>query len=270
VSVTYDDFGVDYDDSNTLYDSSPTVPVPASCDDALRLWESTGPISTWDTDAGWPLLRWLSGPGTILQVLDDLCRDTPDDPGWSVLLDVDRCPTFALPWLGQFVGVRLAASLPDAEMRQAIRDEQGFSRGTLTALQQAAKPYLKPGASITIVERTTDAYHFTVEVNSSDLLGLTYAELSALYPTYAALEAAFATYGDYSSSIDQLAAALRAAKPAGLVMTVTPVGSSVTVVDDHDGTETISGATVTDNHDGTLTITGASVVDDLDGTETIS
>lgn len=220
MTVSYDDLQVTYDDPSTLYDESGFTPVPSSSDDALRLWQTTGPVTEWDTDAGWPLLRWLSGPGQILQVLDDLCRDTDTDAGWSILLDVDRCPTYALPWLGQFVGVRLAASLPDAQMRDAIRNEQGFARGTVQALQTAAAPFLRPGATVTVTERTTDAYHFTVTVNSSDLLGLTYAEIASQFPTFTALAAAFPTFDDFSSSIDGLTTALAAAKPAGLVMSI--------------------------------------------------
>jgi hypothetical protein len=195
--------------------------------DALRLWQATGPIATWDEQNGSPLLAWLAGPGTVLQVLDDLCRDTPTGPGWSQVLDVTRCPTYALPWLGQFVGVRLPPTLADAAMRAAITAELGFGRGTVAALHTAAKPYLKPGGDIIVIERTPDAYSLTVQVDPGDLIGLTYAELAARYPTYDDVAAAFATYDDFTSSEDQLIAALHAAKPAGLRLTLVVVERDV-------------------------------------------
>lgn len=45
---------------------------------------------------------------------------------------------------------------------------------------------------------------------------------------------------------------------------------TVSVVDQHDGTNLISGCTVADNGDGTLTITGATVADQGDGTDLIN
>lgn len=228
MTAVFDDYGVAYDDETTTYDAvPPATGQPDSTPDALRLWQSTGPWADADTANGYQLLRWLAGPGSILQSIDDLCRDSAAGPGWSALLDPARCPTYALPWQGQFVGVRLPATLPDAEMRRRIAQESGFARGTPAAIQAAAAPYLRPGRSLTIVERTPDPYSLTVVVRDGDLLTLSYAELAAQYPTYADVADAFDTYADFSSNAPQLEAALQAAKPAGLVMTVQFVSGSI-------------------------------------------
>jgi hypothetical protein len=58
-------------------------------------------------------------------------------PGWSQVLDINRCPSYALPWLGQFIGVDLTKSpgLNYEQSVQRILSRSGFGRGTLTALK---------------------------------------------------------------------------------------------------------------------------------------
>lgn len=212
MSVTYDEPGLTYDEIGLVYDTIA---------DAWELWRACGPIARWDADAGYPLLTWLSGPGTILQVIDDLVRDTDAAPGWSVLLDVDRCPSYGLAWLAQFVGVRLDPAAADTAKRAEIRTQPGFARGTVTALLAVAQSYLQGTRTVLINERDTSPYHLTVTVYAAELEGLHYNDLTAAYSTYNALTAAFATYNAYAASTAELIAALQAAKPAGLQMTVT-------------------------------------------------
>jgi len=197
----------------------PLLPGPPSALD--RLYADLGAVSLADTSG--VLRSWLAGPAAILQRLDDLCRDSANGPGWSVLLDVNRCPTYALPWLGQIVGVRLDPSMPDAAMRLAIQTEQGWQRGTPAAIVATAQRYLGGSGTVTISERDTSPYHFTVAVYGKDLIGLDYAGLSKQYPTYAALGRASATYAGYTSSGGSLVAALTAVKPAGLQMSIVVV-----------------------------------------------
>ena len=67
----------------------------------------------------------------MFQDVEDLVRDSPaGDPGWSELLDLDRCPPEALDWLGQFVGIRIPAGLNDLQSRAWISSTDGFRRGT--------------------------------------------------------------------------------------------------------------------------------------------
>lgn len=60
-------------------------------------------------------------------------------PGWSQVLDINRCPAYALPWLGQFVGVDLTKT-PNLSYEQSVQkvlSRPGFSRGTVSALQSS-------------------------------------------------------------------------------------------------------------------------------------
>lgn len=179
------------------------------------LYQATGPVADWDDGT---LRAWLAGPAAMLQPIDDLCRDDDIHPGWSNIFDVTRCPTKALPWLGQLVGVRLAATLPDAWMRAAVEAEQGFKRGTVPVIEQAAAPFLRPGGSIVVTERFPDPYSIQIGYDPTFLYGFTYDELADAYPTYDDLAAAFTTYDDFTASLTQFEAAIRLAIPAGLIV----------------------------------------------------
>ena len=57
-------------------------------------------------------------------------------PGWSQILDVDRCPDYALPWLGQFLGaaIPLDSGLTRQQMVQKIKQRSSFNRATPEAI----------------------------------------------------------------------------------------------------------------------------------------
>lgn len=217
-------------DSDGFYDylTPPPPPPPGAPPSAAtfaaatdELYDALGPIPTLgdgDEAAGWPLRRYIDGLGQILQRIIDLSADTPTgEPGWSIILDPARCPTYALPWLAQLVGVRFtAAQDTDARQRAAIRAEQGFNRGSIAALEAAIAPYLAAGSLPVIVERDTSAYHLTVEIVGSYLGAAFYYLLDGEYGTYTALDGAFATYEAMQVPTATLLAVIEAAVPGGL------------------------------------------------------
>jgi hypothetical protein len=76
-------------------------------------------------------------------------------PGWSQVLDINRCPSYALPWLGQFIGVDLSKTpnLTYEQSVQKILSRPGFSRGTAPALQNSLAAIINeslPSSSIPI------------------------------------------------------------------------------------------------------------------------
>lgn len=198
----------------------PFAPQPPTTA-GLALYDEMGPLTVGDADLGFPLLTFAdAAAGSMLQVLDDLCRDTVGGPGWSQVMDPTRAPEYALPWLGQFVGVGVDAGLVDADQRSQLTGEAGFARGTLAAIQAAANKYLKAGQSATITERDGDPYTLTVRVYDGNVDPRSYADVAVSYPTYNAFAAAFATYQALSVSLAQVKAAVIAAKPAGLIANV--------------------------------------------------
>lgn len=203
-----------------MSDIQPTV-APSTSD----LYQSLAPIAglgDGDDNLGWPLLRFLDGLGQIIQRYADLASDTAaGEPGWSLLVDPGRCPTYGLGWLAQMVGVRFdQTQSTDTTQRAAITAEQGFMRGTPAALQAAAAKWLQPNQQVVVYERDTDPYHFTVALQLGSLAAATFAQTEAEYPTFAERTAARSTFSTPAYPEAQVQAALAAQKPAGLIMTV--------------------------------------------------
>jgi uncharacterized iron-regulated membrane protein len=157
---------------------------------AARLYASMAPLASADASYGWSLLILCNAIGTMFQLIDDVVRDSEDGPGWSMLLDLDRTLDEALPWLGQFAGVRvISGSTPD-QMRQRIRSTDGFRRGTAAAMRGAAQATLTGAQTVLFHERDGDPYFLSVE-----------------------------TYADQTPDPAATEAALLAQKPGGIVLT---------------------------------------------------
>lgn len=133
------------------------------------------------------LRSWLDGPGSLLGEVDDVVRDT-DLPGWAAELSCQR--THRHKWTGQFVGVVVPDGLTDEQACALLTDRPSTRRGTPQSIVFAAQQTLTGSKSVTLLERTTSAYALTVYTFSTET------------PDAAATEAA-----------------IRAAKPAGLVLT---------------------------------------------------
>jgi hypothetical protein len=131
----------------------PTVPAVTEL-----LYDDIGISQPGDETRGWPFLIFLGAVGHALGELHDVVRDTPDGPGWSVLLDPDRCPAWALPWLAQFAGVTLTPDADEATWRSEITNPSALRRGTPAALREAAQRTLTGGKRFTLYERVYSAY----------------------------------------------------------------------------------------------------------------
>lgn len=192
--------------------------------DTVDLWTRTGWAADEDASGQW--MAWLSGIGQMLQRVDNLCRDGYDTngnraSGWSQLLDIERCPTEALPWLGQLLGVRFTQALRDDQQRYLIENAPGFARGTPAAIIAAVNAYLLPGFTCTIIERDTSAYHLSIDVPTVGTIGP--SACISIYlenPTCSSLMTAFATCADLWNTDAQIAQAVTNALPAGLVAAI--------------------------------------------------
>lgn len=189
--------------------------------DTLKLWNFLPPfVQEQDAANGYQFLSWLDGSIANLQTIDNLCRDQQGAPGWSQILDVSRCPVYALPWLAQFVGTRFTPNVSEQQMREQIVNPAGWLRGTVVSIQNAASVFLNPGYSVTVLERTPDPYSITIQIPGAGLIGGDYAYFDSTYTPYSVLDAAFATYAQWTTSSAALIAALLAAIPAGINATL--------------------------------------------------
>lgn len=109
-----------------------------------------------------PLEDYLRTIGEMFTEVELYAFDTDEEEGWTILLDVDRCPYEALPYLAQYVGERLPPGLTDAAARQWIRDAPNQERGTISSIVKAAKRYLTGPQLVTLIERDGDPDAITV------------------------------------------------------------------------------------------------------------
>ena len=144
---------------------SELAPQPFSA----RLYGMLDPLTESDPSYGWALLTFVNAATLAYEQVEEWVRDTPGGPGWSLLLDVERCPPEALGWLGQFVGVRLRGT-DDETNRERIAGTDGFHRGTPAAIVSAAQATLTGNRSVFLTERDHDpadtpdyAYYLTVQ-----------------------------------------------------------------------------------------------------------
>lgn len=162
---------------------------------AGRLYDALAPLAAADATVGWALLILCNGIGLMFELVEEWVRDNPDGPGWSLLMDLDRCPDEALPWLGQFVGVRLLPDSTPAQQRARIASTDGFKRGTRQALIGAATATLTGRRTVLFRERDGDPYVLGVQ-----------------------------TYTDQTPNPAATQSALVAQKPGGLVLNYTVTG----------------------------------------------
>lgn len=142
-----------------------------------------------------PLTSYVEGLSSVFQLIEDWASDTDTAVGWSLLVDVDRCPSEALPWLAQLVGVRLTGGLSAADQRQQIKSLANWKRGTPAAIEAAPAPYLTGTKTVILRER--------YDGSGNDA------------PAY--LEVI--TYTSETADAVAAEAAIRAQKPAGLILT---------------------------------------------------
>lgn len=79
--------------------------------------------------------------------------DSESHGGLGILFDVDACPDWALPWLGQCVGVVDILNLTPANQRLAIKERRGTKRGTVASLVSEVQATLTGTKFVFVIER---------------------------------------------------------------------------------------------------------------------
>lgn len=153
-----------------------------------------------------PILRgWCNAVGSMFREVEECVRATDTQDLWRRVLDVDTCPGFLLPFLGQCVGVRVKEGTEE-EQRQQIREESAYRRGRPSAIIAAVESTLTGAKRVRLVERSESAWTMEVITEPEETPNIAFTE-----------------------------AAGRLAKPGGIVMTF--VLSSLPLI--NEGTRTI-------------------------------
>ena len=117
-----------------------------------RLRERTEPLAPDDDAHGYAHAHLSQALAEALERVAEIYDPEEGLPG-SPLVDVDRCPEWALPWLAQLVGVTLPAGATPDQARTIIRGVAGWKRGTPAALRAAAGLYLTGDKTVFFRER---------------------------------------------------------------------------------------------------------------------
>lgn len=172
---------------------------------AELLQQQLEPYLSDTVQSGGALEIFLAGLAQMYEDIKTLADDDDEgNVGWSILLDINRAPSNALPWLGQFVGAIVDPSLSDADQRQQILDVSGWKRGSVDAMRGAALPYLSGNKTVIFSERDSGA--------------------SATDPAYGLI---VYTRTTETLDADAIEAALLALKPAGIVLQFKTVAGQI-------------------------------------------
>jgi hypothetical protein len=147
------------------------VPAPEVSPAALELYEAMDPAFTAPDPAHDYTLLKLCGALTTgnIDLIFEIVTDRAAGPGWQILLDPERCPAAALPYLAQFVGAVLTPNMNEAERRAAISEPEGFGRGTPSAIVAVAKRRLTGTKTVLLVEfYTGNAYRMKLVTLESE------------------------------------------------------------------------------------------------------
>lgn len=133
---------------------------------AEDIYANLGPFA--DDDVSGELRDFLAALVGPLEDVADVLSETDDHLPWEMALDVDQAPASALPWLAQWVGVRLDEADSEAVRRDRIRTPDGFARGTRASIAAAARRTLTGTRRVVIRERTPDAYNLYIRTAANE------------------------------------------------------------------------------------------------------
>lgn len=114
---------------------------------ATRIKDAMTPVLTSD------FMTYIEAACESISELDALVRDTDNGIGWSSILDVDRVPAKALPWLAQLVGVITVMGISDAEQRARVKAHGNWKRGSPDAIKAATQLHLTGTKTVILRER---------------------------------------------------------------------------------------------------------------------
>lgn len=130
------------------------VVLPTPTTFAERVYAQLDPLKYAESGLGNPLSVYTDSLNPMFDEIDEYASDGDfGEVGWSSIMDVDRAPLKALPWLAQFVGVTLDQTLSEADQRNQVKTVPGFSRGTKASIIAAAQRHLTGTRDVIMIER---------------------------------------------------------------------------------------------------------------------
>jgi hypothetical protein len=180
------------------------MPAPVLGSVGAELLGETEPLAYDDANNSYIFAHVCEAIGRMWQPIADIVNDDEENgyPGWSALVDIDRAPAYAFPWLAMVAGVRLTLGADEDAQREEIRRADGQKRGRPSAVLRAAKRGLTGSQAVFIFERDGgSAYQVRLATLTSETPNPTQtaADIRAAIPmgnvvTYEVVDVAADTY----------------------------------------------------------------------------
>lgn len=124
-------------------------------------------VADRDEVGGYPLLRYMQGPGSIAQKIRDLGQDYWD----GIFTDPLRVPDGKpLKWLAMILGVKISGGDADLRARLVELVEDGRSPdGTKAAIADATRPYLLGSRQVQVTPDATNPNQIIVFVRADEV-----------------------------------------------------------------------------------------------------
>lgn len=91
-----------------------------------RIYAMLEPVADQDPENGWALLEYCGAIAAMYNQIWTYVKDGQQgEPGWSILLDTNRIPVEAVPWLAEVTGTILRSSRQKVEVARNIFPNPG-------------------------------------------------------------------------------------------------------------------------------------------------
>lgn len=127
-----------------------------------------GKYKDHEEEFGFSLLKFLRAIGESFAVQYQLTYGNESGDVWSLALDVDDTPDYAIGWLATLAGVRLPEGTPTKFARALIKDRPNRRRGTVRGITDAVQKTLTGTKRVDIIERDGSAYRLTVKTYDAE------------------------------------------------------------------------------------------------------
>jgi len=139
--------------------------VTAFADEIYAVLE---PLTKAEPEHGYPLRALVRAIGSMFAQGEEAGRSQEGRPPYSQAWDVNRCPPWLLPFLGQAVGVKVTPGVSPEEQRAQIREEAAWKRGWLTTLITKVQTTLTGTKRVRVVERNAGPWSLLIITNPEE------------------------------------------------------------------------------------------------------
>lgn len=178
---------------------------PEVSDAANRIYDSPAlrPYRQGDGDGnGWILLHLCEAAVRTVAKASEALRHDEIGSGWRRMLDPARCPSWALDWLSQFVGIgSFPPDFTEQQKRDMIADVPRWRRGSVPMIRAAAQLHLTGEKRVFFSQRHGGSRTYRTAVYSSEALDAQRVldELATQKPASFRWEHDFIDAGDYDA-----------------------------------------------------------------------